>query len=161
MTGKKGQLIPADTYPQMANKVQAAAMSRTLRSAVTIEKAARVIEDAGESLRAAILGYVVELENAGRNNSLLSEKAHEIKGFAETAGLLSTGRIAEGLCRYFEDSEKLGLAPEPAVVSLHVSAIGRAARDQNVASQMSDAVARELAGLVAHKLAEASFRKSG
>ena len=161
MTGKKGQLIPAEAYPQMVGKAQAAAMSRTLRSAVTIEKATRIIADAGESLRAAILGYVVELENAGRNNSLLSDKAHEIKSFAETAGLLSTGRIAEGLCRYFEDSEKLGLTPEPAIVSLHVCAIGRAARDQNVASQMSDAVARELAGLVAHKLAETSFRKSG
>jgi hypothetical protein len=161
MTGKKGQLIPTDAYPQMAGKAQATAMSRTLRSAVTIEKAARIIDNAGEGLRAAILGYVVELENAGRNNNRLLEMAHEIKGFAETAGLLSTGRIAEGLCRYFEESEKLGLVPDQAIVSLHVSAIGRAARDQNVASQMSDAVARELASLVAHKMAEASFRKSG
>jgi hypothetical protein len=161
MTRKKGQLIPADAYPQMASRVQAAAMSRSLRSPVMAEKAAQIIENAGESLRAAILGYVVELENAGRDNALLSEKAHEIKGFAETAGLLSTGRIAEGLCRYFEDSERLGLAPDPAVVGLHVSAIGRAARDKSVASQMSDTVAKELAALATHKLAEASFRKSG
>ena len=41
-----------------------------------------------------------------------------------------------------------------AVVALHVSAIARAARAEDEASQMSDVVAKELAALVDHKLAE-------
>ena len=49
---------------------------------------------------------------------------------------------------------KFGGQPEPAVIALHVSAIVRAANAEDEASRMSDVVAKELAALVAHKLAE-------
>ena len=40
----------------------------------------------------------------------LFDKAHEIRGFAETAGLITTGRIAEILCRYMDDMTRIGQA---------------------------------------------------
>ena len=153
-TKPKAQVIPTDAYPQMVSKAQASAMARTLRSHVTAVTATRVIEDSGESLRGAVRHYVEELEGAGTNMELVLDKAHEIRGFAETAGMLSTGRIADGLCRYFDDAEQLGVALDAAVVALHVSAIGRTARDTCSVSQMNDMVAKELAMLAGRKLAE-------
>ena len=141
---KKAEVIPPDAYPQMVSKAQAKLMANALRSHVTAVKASRVIEDSGEILRDAVRAYVEELEGAGMNFDLVSDKAHEIRGFAETAGMLSTGRIADGLCRYFDDAEQSGVAPDHAVVALHVSAIGRTARDPDSVSQMNDVVAREL-----------------
>jgi hypothetical protein len=156
----KVQVIPPDAYPQMVSKANAAGMARTLRSSVTVVTANRVIEESGESLREAVRGYVAELEGAGMDFALLSEKAHEIRGFAETAGMMSTGRIADGLCRYFDDSEQAGVRPDTAVVALHVSAMGRTARDTNALSQMNDVVARELAMLAGRKLAESRKKNS-
>lgn len=153
-TKPKAQVIPPDAYPQMVSKAQAAIMSRALRSHVTAVTATRVIEDSVEGLREAVGAYVEELEAAGTNLELISEKAHEIRGFAETAGMLSTGRIADGLCRYFDEAEQLGVAPDAAVVALHISAIGRTARDPCTVSQMNDVVAKELSLLAARKLAE-------
>jgi hypothetical protein len=154
------QVIPPDAYPQMVSKAQAANMARTLRSNVTAVTASRVIEESGESLREAVRAYVAELEGAGMDFDLLSEKAHEIRGFAETAGMMSTGRIADGLCRYFDDADQAGVRPDHAVVALHVSAIGRTARDTGVLSQMNDVVARELALLAGRKLAESRRKTS-
>ena len=53
-----------------------------------------------------------ELEGAIGNHEVTSDKAHEIRGFAETAGLRATGRIADGLCRYFEEMRKFGAEPD-------------------------------------------------
>ena len=50
--------------------------------------------------------YVDELETAPGDMTLVFEKAHEIRGFAETAGLVATGRIADGLCRYIDEMER-------------------------------------------------------
>jgi hypothetical protein len=102
-----------------------------------------------------VRAYVGELEEAGMNYELVSEKAHEIRGFAETAGMLSTGRIADGLCHYFDDAAQSGVLPDTAVVALHVSAIGRTARSTDAMSHMNDVVAKELAALAGKKLAEA------
>ena len=151
----KAQVIPPDAYPQMVSKAQAVLMARTLRSHVTAVTGTHVIEDSGEVLREAVLAYVEELEEAGSNLEKISDKAHEIRGFAETAGMLSTGRIADGLCHYFDDADKMGVKPDATVVALHVSAIGRSARDPNSMSQMNDMVAKELAHLASRKLAEA------
>jgi len=154
MTKRKVEMIPPDAYPQMVSKAQGLSMARTLRSAVTAVTASRVIEDSGEILCDAVRGYVEELEEAGMNFELVSEKAHEIRGFAETAGMLSTGRIADGLCRYFDEAAQSGVPPDAAVVALHVSAVGRTARDPDVLSHMNDVVAKELSALAAYKLSE-------
>jgi hypothetical protein len=139
----------------MVGKAQAKLMALALRSHATAVTASRVIEESGEVLRDAVRGYVQELEAAGTDLALVFDKAHEIRGFAETAGMLSTGRIADGLCRYFDDARQAGVPPDGAVVALHVSAIGRSARDPDALSHMNDVVARELSALAGKKLAEA------
>ena len=65
------------------------------------------------------------------------------------------GRIAEILCRYMDDMERIGKAPDTAIVALHASAIARAARAEDDDVRMGDKVAAELAALVARRLAEA------
>jgi len=151
---KKAELIPPGDYPQMAGKSAATKMARALRAPETAARGAQVIQEAGSQLRLAVHDYVRQLEDALGDPSLVFEKAHELRGFAETAGLSATGRIASGLCRYFDEMEKLGTAPDAAVIALHVSAITRAARAKDEAGRMSHAVVKELAALVAHKLAE-------
>jgi hypothetical protein len=155
---KKAQMISPDAYPQMVSKGQAKLLSQSLRSAITEVKANRVIEDSAEGLREAVLAYVKELEHAGGNMTVVSDKAHEIKGFADTAGLPATARIAEGLCRYMEESDVLKAAPDAAVVALYVSAVGRSTRNTGAEAQASSTVASELAALAAHKLAEVKPR---
>ena len=157
----KAQVIPPDSYPQMVSKSDAAKMSLALRSPEAAAQGARVIQEAEQHLRQGVRDYVRELEEAIGNHEITSEKAHEIRGFAETAGLRATGRIADGLCRYFEEMGKLGAEPDAAVTALHVSAIVRAAHAEDEANRMGDVVARELAALVAHKLAETKAELAG
>jgi hypothetical protein len=151
----KADLIAPEAYPQMVSRSAAAKMAQALRSPDAIAKGARVIQQSGPVLRMGVHDYVRQLEQAAGNPALTFEKAHEIRGFAETAGLRATGRIADGLCRYLEETAKLGAAADVAVVALHVSAIVRAAHAKDEASRMSDVVAGELAALSAHKLTEA------
>lgn len=157
----KAQVIPPDSYPQMVSKSDAAKMSHALRSPEAATQGARVIQEAEQHLRQGVRDYVRELEEALGNHEITSEKAHEIRGFAETAGLRATGRIADGLCRYFEEMAKFDAAPDAAVTALHVSAIVRAAHAEDEANRMGDVVARELAMLVARKLAETKAGLAG
>jgi hypothetical protein len=106
-------------------------------------------------MRAAILRYVEEMEAAGRDLKKLFAIAHEIRGFAETAGMITTGRIAEILCRYMDDMERVGKPLDTTIVALHASAIARAARAEEDDVRMGAKVAAELAALVARRLAEA------
>jgi hypothetical protein len=152
---KKAEMIPPDAYPQMVSKAQAKLIAQMLRSHATTAAAARVIEENGDMLREAVRLYVEELEEAGMDFAAVAGKAHEIRGFAETAGMLSTGRIAGGLCRYFDAVAQAGVVADPAVVALHVSAIGRSARDPDARNHMNDMVAQELSALAGKKLAEA------
>ena len=151
----KADFIAPDAYPQMVSRSAAAKMAQALRSPDAIANGARVIQQSGDILRMGVHDYVRALEQAMGNPALVFEKAHEIRGFAETAGLRATGRIADGLCRYLDESTKLGMAADAAVVALHVSAIVRAAYAKDEASRMSDVVAGELSALAARKLAEA------
>jgi hypothetical protein len=151
---KKAQIIAPEFYPQMVSKSDAARMSRMLRDSETLAQGAEVIRDVGAQLREGVRDYVRELEDAIGDHEITAAKAHEIRGFAETVGLKATGRIADGLCRYLEEIEKLGVEPDTAVVALHISAIVRAAHAEDEASRMGDVVVKELAALVNHKLAE-------
>ena len=156
---KKAQIISPDHYPQMVSKSDAAKISRLLRSGETLAQGARVVQEAGGRLREAVRDYVRELEEAIGDHEITFDKAHEIRGFAETAGLKATGRIADGLCRYFDEMAKFNAKPDTAVVALHISAIVRAANAEDEASRMSDVVAKELAALVNHKLSEAKAQR--
>lgn len=152
MTGK-AQMISPDLYPQMLSGNQAARFSQAMRDAT--ESANRILKESAVPLREALLSYVAQMEAAGQDHALVSEKAHEIKGFADTAGLPAAARIAAGLCRYLERSEIAGIATDAAVVALHVSAIARAARSPDLEAQTGVTVAEELALLAERKFAEA------
>src|SRR5215469_4894129 len=99
---KKAQFIPPDHYPQMVSKSDAARIARVLRASETLAQGAQVIQEVSAELREGVRDHVRELEAAIGDHEITSDKAHEIKGLAETAGLRATGRIADGLCRYFE-----------------------------------------------------------
>jgi hypothetical protein len=149
---KQAQMISPDAYPQMMGKQDAVHAMRSLRSAQTMVKAQVAMEAAVPAMRNAILEYVGELEDAGTDMHRVFDTVHEIRGFAETAGLVTTGRIAEILCRYMDDMERLGKAVDGQLVALHVSAIARAARAEDDDVRLGEVVAEELAALVARKL---------
>jgi hypothetical protein len=153
---QEAQFISPDAYPQMISKQGAARALQTLRSAQTAVKAQVAFEAAVPPMRAAILQYVDELETVSTDMAKVFEKVHEIRGFAETAGLVTTGRIAEILCRYMDDMDRIGKPVDAAIVALHVSAIARAARAEEDDVRMGEVVAAELAALVTRRLAEVS-----
>jgi hypothetical protein len=148
--------ISPDAYPQMMSKQAAAQAMKVLRSAQTEVKAQVAMEAHVPPMRAAILQYVDELEEAGGDMPCVFDKVHEIRGFAETAGLVTTGRIADILCRYMDDMYRIGKPLDTMIVTLHVSAIARAARAEDDDVKMGEVVAGELAALVAQRLADAS-----
>jgi hypothetical protein len=149
---KQAQMISPDAYPQMMSRQDGARAMQSLRSTQTLDKAQAAMEAAVPAMRNAILQYVGELEEAGTDMRQIFDTVHEIRGFAETAGLVTTGRIAEILCRYMDDMERLGKAVDGQLVALHVSAIARAARAEDDDVALGEVVAEELAALVAKKL---------
>ena len=148
------QFIAPDAYPQMLNKPEAARALLNLRSAETAARAQVAMEAAIPPMRAAILRYVDDMEQGSHDMKKLFATAHEIRGFAETAGMITTGRIAEILCRYMDDVERAGKPLDLTIVALHASAIARAARAEDDDVRMGEKVAAELAALVARRLAE-------
>lgn len=155
LTKKNPHLIPPEAYPQMMNRSDAARAMLSLRSAQTLEKAQAAMEACAEPMRKAILQYVDEMEGAGQDTARIYDRVHEIRGFAETAGMVTTGRIAEILCRYMDDMARIAKPLDETIVTLHVAAIVRAARAEDGDEKTGDLVAAELAGLVARRLAEA------
>jgi hypothetical protein len=154
-TAPEAQFIPPDAYPQMMSKQDAGNAMKVLRSDQTAAKAQVAFEAAVPSMRAAILQYVEALEKAGGDMPRMFEIVHEIRGFAATAGLATTGRIADILCRYMDDMVRINKPMDTMLVNLHVSAIARAARAEDDDVKMGQVVAAELAALVARRMAEA------
>ncbi|MES2473210.1 MAG: hypothetical protein V4601_10275 [Pseudomonadota bacterium] len=149
---KQAQMITPDAYPQMMSRQDGMRAMLSMRSAQTMDKAQAAMDAAVPAMKNAILQYVGELEQAGGDMRKIFETVHEIRGFAATAGLVTTGRIAEILCRYMDDMERLGKAADGQLVALHVSAIARAARAEDDDVRLGEEVAAELAALVARKL---------
>ncbi len=149
---KQAQMITPDAYPQMMSRQDGMRAMLSMRSAQTMDKAQAAMDAAVPAMKNAILQYVGELEQADGDMRKIFETVHEIRGFAATAGLVTTGRIAEILCRYMDDMERLGKAADGQLVALHVSAIARAARAEDDDVRLGEEVAAELAALVARKL---------
>jgi hypothetical protein len=150
---KTAQMISPDAYPQMLGKQQGMRAMQSLRSTQTLDRAAGVMEACMPHLKAAVLQYVDAMEEAGADLRKVFDKVHEIRGFAATAGLVTTGRIADILCRYMDDMERMGKTPDGDLVALHVSAIAQAARAEDDDVKLGEQVAVGLAALVARKLA--------
>jgi hypothetical protein len=153
---KDAQYIAPDSYPQMISKQDADRALKTLRSAQTRVTAQVAVEGCVPPMRAAILQYVDELERVSGDMDAVFGLVHEIRGFAETAGLVTTGRIAEILCRYMDDLRRIDKPLDQTIVALHVAAITRAARAEDDGVAMGEIVAGELAALVARQLSEAA-----
>jgi len=150
----KVQFIAPEAYPQPMSRPQAARAMLTLHATETTARAQAAMAAAVPPMRAAILQYVDEMERSAGDMKVLFEKAHEIRGFAETAGLVTTGRIAEILCRYMDDMARIAKPVDATIVALNASAIARAARAEDDDVQMGEIVAAELAALVARRLSE-------
>ena len=154
-TSKQAQVIAPDAYPQMMSKADGARAMAALRSQPVAIKAATAMQAAAAPMRAAILDYVDALEECGGNQQCIFDTVHEIRGLAATAELVTTGRIADILCRYMDDMLRLSLPLDAHLVALHVAAIARAARAEDDDVGMGEMVAAELAALVTKRLFEA------
>ena len=162
MTGKKttsprkrATKIMPGAYSVFPRKT-AAGLLQALRDPEIVAAAVRVIVEKAEDLRVAVLAHIDRIADAGRACDPVAtyEQAHEIRGLAGNAGLLATGRIANGLCKYLDAMDRAEHQPDQALVALHLEAIGRAAHAEDEATRLGDTVANELAALVDRKLAE-------
>lgn len=155
---KKAEFIQPDAYPQMLSKPNAIRALQTLQSSQAQAKAQSAMASYTPMLQDVIRDYVEAMEEAGTDAAMIFAAVHEIRGLAENAGMVTTGRIADSLCRYMDEMDRVRKPVDQAVVTLHVAAIGRAARADQDDARMGDAVAGELNALVARRLAEAGIR---
>jgi chemotaxis protein histidine kinase CheA len=166
MTGKKiaphaphrhanATKIMPGAYPVFPRNT-ASGLLQALRDPEIVAVAAHVIADKAEELRIAVLAHVDRIADAARACDPVAtfEQAHEIRGLAGNAGLLATGRIANGLCKYLDAINRARLRPDQGLVVLHLEAIARAAHAEDEATRLGEEVANELAALVDKKLAE-------
>lgn len=155
---KKAEFIQPDAYPQMLSKPNAIRALQTLQSNQVQTKANYALQSYTPMLQDVIRDYVEAIEEAGTDTGLIFAAVHEIRGFAENAGMITTGCIANSLSRYMDEMDRLGKPVDPVIVALHVAAIGRAARADQNDDKTGDTVAAELNTLVARRLAEAGVR---
>jgi hypothetical protein len=150
------EIVAADAYPPLLSAARRQQALKLLRSHATLAKANRVLAMKSAELRGAVMGLVDRLDRAAQAADwrAVYETTHEIRGFAATAGLASTGRIANTLCHYLDTVEGLGLTPDGEIAQLHLDAILRSVRTEDDAARHGEAVAAELAALVARRLSD-------
>lgn len=148
------EVIAADAYPPVIPKSQAAQFIANLRSDETGKRAEQTIVASRNVMRDAVEAYVRALDEASRKMHVdaMFAQAHEIRGLAETAGLGVAGRMANGLCLYFDALD--GAMPDNDTVRLHVEAIQRVVSGEDEGA-IANVVAEELTALVIRKLGEA------
>jgi hypothetical protein len=155
---KEAELIQPDAYPQMVSKRDGLRCVQALQSDRVALKARTAMASYTPMLRDAIMEYVEALEEPGADLERVFAVAHEIRNFAENAGMATAGRVAENLCRYMDEMERVKKPVDPAIVSLHVAAIARAARAEEDDAKMGDLVTSELNALVKRRLSDAGVR---
>ena len=155
---KAAELIQPDAYPQMVSKRDSLRCMQALQSDRVALKARTAMASYTPMLRDAIMEYVEALEEPGADLERVFAVAHEIRNFAENAGMATAGRVAENLCRYMDEMERVKKPVDPAIVSLHVAAIARAARAEEDDAKMGDLVTAELNALVKRRLSDAGVR---
>jgi hypothetical protein len=155
---KAAELIQPDAYPQMVSKRDGLRCVQALQSDRVALKARTAMASYTPMLRDAIMEYVEALEEPGADLERVFAVAHEIRNFAENAGMATAGRVADNLCRYMDEMERVKKPVDPAIVSLHVAAIARAARAEEDDAKMGDLVTAELNALVKRRLSDAGVR---
>lgn len=155
-TSTAPQIMPAESYPSLLSPFQRRQAMSKLRSAETLAKASRIIAARAAELRDAVLELVTQFEDAAQAQDWAQVYAttHEIRGLAATAGLSSTGRIANVFCHYLDAIAQLERMPDTAIAQLHLVALVRSARTEDDTARHGEQVAQELSALVARKLAE-------
>lgn len=150
------EVVPPESYPPLLSRAGRQRAMLLLRSGEVLAKARSIIAIRSAELRGAVIELIAQMETsaAAGDWSAVYATAHEIRGLAGTAGLAATGRIANGLCHYLDTLADAGLAPDAAVARLHLDAIARSGRTEDDAVRHGDAVAGELARLVARKLGD-------
>ena len=157
-TDTEAELIAPDDYPQMVSKRDSLRCMQTLQSDRVALKAKTAMASYTPMLRDVIIEYVEALEEAGSDLTQIFAIAHEIRNFAANAGMGTAGRVAENLCRYMDEMERVEKPVDPAIVTLHVAAIARAARAEDDDAKMGDVVSGELNALVKRRLNDAGVR---
>jgi hypothetical protein len=157
-TDTDAELIEPDDYPQMVSKRDGLRCMQVLQSDRVALKAKTAMASYAPMLRDAIIEYVEALEEAGTDLTQIFAIAHEIRNFAANAGMGTAGRVAENLCRYMDEMERVTKPVDPAIVALHVAAIARAARAEEDDAKMGDVVSGELNALVKRRLNDAGVR---
>jgi len=147
------EMIAANAYPAVMSKNEAAHFIANLKSEETGKRAEETIAASSNVMRNAVEGYVRALGEASRKHDVnaMFAQAHEIRGIAETAGLGVAGRMANGLCLYFDALD--GKEADKTTVRLHIEAIQRVVSGEDEGA-IANVVAEELTSLVIRKLGE-------
>lgn len=153
---KETELVAVEDYPPLLSKARSKQAMALLKSSATLAKASRIIAIKTAELRGAVIELIEQMDQAARAGDwpAVYGAAHEVRGLAGTAGLGATGRIANGLCHYLDAIHDMEQEPDATIASLHLDAIARSARTMDDTARHGDAVAQQLAALVARKLAE-------
>ena len=153
MKTKQPVVIQPGDYPVLSAE-RARALKIVLHSKDAAEATAKVLADNIAPLREAVIAALPRLEAAGMEATKVYAAAHEIRGLAGNAGLEAAAGMAGGLCLYLDAILRSGRKADPALIEVHVAAIGRAARALDEENGLSLHVAKELAQLVESKLGE-------
>ena len=148
------EMIPVDAYPQVLARLDAAQFVMTLKSDHVKERVGHVIKAGRHALSDAVRVAAGRLDGLARDGDMpaVLAEAYEIRSLSETAGLTASGRIADGLCLYLNGIAKTKTPADPAIVSLHVDAIVRAAHARDEATRLGTQVTEQLRALVHDKL---------
>jgi hypothetical protein len=148
------EMIAANAYPAVMPKSEAAQFIANLKSEETGNRAEQTIAASRDTMREAVEGYVRALDEASRaqDADAMFAQAHEIRGLAATAGLGVAGRMANGLCLYFDALD--GKTADEKTLRLHVEAIQRVVSGEDEGA-IAHVVAEQLTALVIRKLGEA------
>lgn len=152
---RKAEFIDAKSIPPMMRQIDVAGFAAMLRSENAVKRASRAMTARMNQIRDVVLDYVAALERAGKlgDNGEIYAQAHEIRGLAEMVGLVAAGRIANKLCLYIDTCFRRGQTPDRTVVTLHIDAVGRAARATDEATRHGDTIVTQLEALASYKLA--------
>jgi hypothetical protein len=156
------EIIDTDQYPPMLDAAASEAFLVELSLRDTSKRANNALETKRTQISHAVRGYIESLEKAVRTGDIktMIEQAHEIRGLAANAGLEAVGKLADGLYKYIDMTMRLEAPVDPAVISLHIDAIARAASTASEAKAYGEAVAKELNALVTHKMQQINQLKT-
>ena len=149
------EITAADSYPAVMPRREAAEFLGAIKSDAVKTRLDRAVAAKRYELCDAVRASVRRLEEAARHADMRAvfDEAHDIRGLAGTAGLVASGRIADGLCFYLDAMSHANAPLDTGIVGLHVGSIVRAAYAEDEATRLGTEVDEELRALVLRRLA--------